>query len=81
MFIIDKQLLNVNGPEQKIFGIARPGRWHRKSAPGGQKFGNRGPENGEKRLFKRIRFRYNGKSETFSGSRHTGGPKQQEILP
>ena len=63
MFIIDKQLLNVNGPEQKIFGIARPGRWHRKSAPGGQKFGNRGPENGEKRLFKRIRFRYNGKSE------------------
>ena len=38
-------------------------------------------ENGEKRLFKRIRFRYNGKSETFPGSRHTGGPKQQEILP
>ncbi len=49
-----------------------------KAGEGGCRFRR---ENGEKRLFKRIRFRYNGKSETFSGSRHTGGPKQQEILP
>lgn len=48
-----------------------------KAGEGGCRFRR---ENGEKRLFKRIRFRYNGKSETFSGSRHTGGPKQQEIL-
>ena len=49
-----------------------------KAGEGGCRFRR---ENEAKRLFKRIRVRYNGNSETFSGSRHTGGPKQQEILP